>query len=373
MARPTQIFIVLLISMCNFLNTASAQTLIFQSGFEPTTAFIGQGSSSTDLIGIDKTHPSANDWVTNLDDHPNIGTFTIQYQGGDASQRLAELVPAPNEPNNKTLHFWIREPNVDNGVKGRIQANIYGNTGLYDISFTVRLYLPNDFELLKNAPGKVTWLTLMEFWNDPNWIDAPTSFRVSVNLQKLNIAPDSLRIGVHGQTFDPETETFRNTIWDTVNTDYVVPVGQWMDLAVRFREGDKTTGRFSLDITTEKAGQISVIDIHNYTHHPDDPDPDGLSHFNPLKLYTSDALINYFSSMGGLMHVYWDDFVLWHHDTATELGIKGDFNLDGSVNFTDFLLFASAFGGTAPRFDLEGNGRVDFGDFLILIANFGRS
>jgi hypothetical protein len=33
------------------------------------------------------------------------------------------------------------------------------------------------------------------------------------------------------------------------------------------------------------------------------------------------------------------------------------------VDFVDFLMFAAAFGGTDPAFDLDGSGAVDFGDF----------
>ena len=42
------------------------------------------------------------------------------------------------------------------------------------------------------------------------------------------------------------------------------------------------------------------------------------------------------------------------------------------TNFADFFLFADAFGGTDPRFDLDGSGVVDFGDFFIFADAFGQ-
>ena len=60
------------------------------------------------------------------------------------------------------------------------------------------------------------------------------------------------------------------------------------------------------------------------------------------------------------------------------LGSVADFNGDCIVDFSDFVAFASTFGGTAsdddfdPRFDLSGNGEVDFQDFLIFASEFGR-
>ena len=51
---------------------------------------------------------------------------------------------------------------------------------------------------------------------------------------------------------------------------------------------------------------------------------------------------------------------------------SADFDGDGTVGFSDFLLFAAAFGAANPDFDLDGNGAVGFSDFLIFAAAFGR-
>ena len=48
-----------------------------------------------------------------------------------------------------------------------------------------------------------------------------------------------------------------------------------------------------------------------------------------------------------------------------------DFNGDGRTDFVDFFLFADAYGGTDPRFDLDGNGVVDFADFFKFVDAFG--
>ena len=48
-----------------------------------------------------------------------------------------------------------------------------------------------------------------------------------------------------------------------------------------------------------------------------------------------------------------------------------DFDGDGETGFSDFFLFADAFGGSDPRFDLDGSGTVDFGDFFLLADYFG--
>ncbi len=48
-----------------------------------------------------------------------------------------------------------------------------------------------------------------------------------------------------------------------------------------------------------------------------------------------------------------------------------DFNGDGKTDFVDFFLFADAYGGTDPRFDLDGSGTVDFVGFFKFVDAFG--
>ena len=49
-----------------------------------------------------------------------------------------------------------------------------------------------------------------------------------------------------------------------------------------------------------------------------------------------------------------------------------DFNGDGVTDFSDFFLFAQAFGGSDLRFDLDGSGTVDFADFFLFAEHFGQ-
>jgi hypothetical protein len=52
--------------------------------------------------------------------------------------------------------------------------------------------------------------------------------------------------------------------------------------------------------------------------------------------------------------------------------LAGDFDGSGGVDFSDFFMFADAFGGTDPQFDLSGDGEVDFDDFFVFADNFGK-
>lgn len=148
---------------------AEPTELIFRSGFEPDVAAAPENDPD-DLVGADKTLEAPTDWVRDLEGNPRIGSFNIQYQGGEPTDRMAHIVPDPTDASNHVLRFWIRHPNVPlpgGGKKCRIQANIYRNNGIRELRQRCRLYLPEDFEVLRRQPDKFGWLTLIEFWNEP--------------------------------------------------------------------------------------------------------------------------------------------------------------------------------------------------------------
>ena len=74
-------------------------------------------------------------------------------------------------------------------------------------------------------------------------------------------------------------------------------------------------------------------------------------------------------------------FVDWLRDPdeASSPSPTADFNADGSVDFVDFLAFASHFGSTSgsdafdPAFDLNADSAISFPDFLIFAAAFGQN
>ena len=50
-----------------------------------------------------------------------------------------------------------------------------------------------------------------------------------------------------------------------------------------------------------------------------------------------------------------------------------DYDTDGKIGFSDFLIFTQAFGKTDPDRDLDGDGKVGFSDFLTFAQQFGRT
>lgn len=288
------------------------EELIINSGFEGSVMGVPE-EAHRDIIGIDETFSTPNDW-DGLDRHANIGDFTLQYEGGEVSERKAVIIDDPDDPNNRVLHFWLHEPNVSdddgNKFKGRVQANIYNNQGIRELTHRVKMKYHSDFSILKEAPATIHWLTVFEYWNNAPWTGEDHRFRITVETQKLETHSGApLHFGIHAQTFDEENN--KTEIWAFENRDFDIPIDQWLTVEIYYKEGDTDNGRFVMTVTTEGGMQQTIFNITHATHHPDDPSPDGLGHLNPMKLYTSDDLINWVNDQDRTLQIYWDDFSLW--------------------------------------------------------------
>lgn len=297
---------------------AQSQELLIRSGFEPGTQLILENSLSVGIIGTDSSELPPNSWV-DLWNHPALDTFDFQYKGGDSTMRRAELVPGPLDTNNTVLEFWIREAN-ENPTKGRVQANVYNSDSLefHNLAYSVKLFVPNDWALFTDStPTAFSWLTLMEFWNNLH-VDDTFGFRMTLNMVKTDNEAGPMHFQIDATEYDYEDGKYKTCTecWDSLNTTFAIPVGQWMRIDILFIEGDATNGRFRMVVTPEGGTSATVFDIENFTRHPDDPFPDGLTDFNPMKLYTSAVLIDSMRALGGLCHVYWDDFKFWKASSA---------------------------------------------------------
>lgn len=292
-------------------NNFTGGELIFQSGFEDNCRVTSKGSDA-DIIGTDHSLSQHNDWVKDLDDHPLIGNFSLQFQGGDSTMRYVKIVPEPGNPKNKVLHFWLNEPNVEQS-KGRIQANLYNNKGLKEFYQSVRMFLPADFNTVKTYPKEIHWLTIAEFWNNITWSQTvPYGFRITLGIGK-SVGESELNFIVDAEDcklFADDKQKY-TTIWAATNKTVKVPVGKWFTMDYYYKEGNRENGRYYVAITPEGESKQVIFDIKNFTHNTGDPNPDGVTDFNPMKLYTSKDLINYMHSRGKTLQIFWDDFKLW--------------------------------------------------------------
>lgn len=298
--------------------------LIFNTGFE-NTSIIQTSAQSDEFRGKDVTLSASNDWVTDFVNHPNIGVVRTYYEEGDSTQRKARIVADPLNASNKVLNYKLLAPHIIiptssqytvNGIlfdkKARIQMDIYGNNGLKEVYQSVRLFIPTDFNKLVDSPFPASgdWITLFEFWNNAQWNPGATyPFRFGVTLSKISS-------GTAGSPFFFQAEGQKLvsgfvTVWKQSNTSFQAPIGKWMTIEYYIKDGNKGNGRFYFAVTPDGGTKTVVYDLKEDTCHPDDPNPDGLGEINPLKLYTSNNMVNQMNSRNGIFQIYWDDFKLW--------------------------------------------------------------
>jgi len=293
-------------------------TLVFQSGFEPSCQIIPNGTNGTDrIIGKDATLSSNNDW-----DALEVGVLSsrpyFNYNGGDSTKRAARLASDPLNPANRVLLYRLSDswPDGGNGsVKARVQYEFYNiKTGYKEYYQSVRMYLPSTFDLLRKYPSSINWLTIVEIWNNITWSQTvPNRYRLTLGIGKLVPSESDLCFIVEGQDcqLNPDGSQKYTTLWEQQAPQVKIPVGKWFTMEYYFKEGNRQQGRFYMTIQPEGGQRQLVFDVTNFTHNSTDAAPDGVTHFNPMKLYTSKELVDYMKGQGQTLNIFWDDLKIW--------------------------------------------------------------
>lgn len=285
---------------------------LFQTGFNGmslTNADYGK----VDITGVDNEFATLNSW-DEFQNHPSIGTVRLSYEDGDDSQRLASVVDDPELSGNNVLKFQIIEPHIKEGgkYKGRVQMNVAKNQCIKEIYQTIKIRLHPDMAYLSAWDKRVYWLSIFEFWNNADWSKEKFPFRVTVNLFKDNAEAGSpLRFHVKSDYKKNCKNCKWHKSWEEEATNFDIPFGEWMEIELYLKEGDENNGRFYMAVTPDGDSKIELFNITNNTQHPKEKCADGFTHFQPLKFYTSDELINYMKDGGKELSIYWDDWKLY--------------------------------------------------------------
>lgn len=286
-----------------------APELIFQSGFEAGTEIVRHEPSFDRIVGDDTSVPERGDWEADLQEHPAIGSFRIFYSDGNDSQRRTTLVDDPAAPGDQVMEFRLmraNEPHVGPD-KGRIQFGVNNNVDLQGFSYQVRIRLEDGFDELNQVEDRITWMTLAELWN--NGANQAFPFRITLNLNKERGAGEPLYWAAHAQIRRSKGDW--EDQWKITAPDVPLPIGEWATLRVDVAEGCGEHGWFRVVLTTEDGLDHTIVDRRDLTQHPNDPHPDGFGSFNPLKLYTGQALVDHVREQGANLVVLWDDFALF--------------------------------------------------------------
>lgn len=233
---------------------------------------------------------------------------SIQYHEGEIKQRKASIVDYPNSSNQKALLFKLTgKDGSQNKRKGRrIQLNTYNLTSVKEIVIKSEFILSEDFNLLKSYENGIEWLTIFEIWNNAGWTGEKHPFRINLNIYKEKAKESTeLYFKAEAQTLNITSRKWNTTIWKDINTNYIIPVNQKVNLEIKITQGNQDSGKFIVNITDNNVLNYNLFTIYNYTHHPDDLSPDGFKDINPIKLYTSSNITDYVDAKGGSLKIYW--------------------------------------------------------------------
>ncbi len=298
--------------------------LLFQTRFENNVETTKNFSGNDNITGVDNSLRELNsfDMLTagsyKKPDYPvNLGRFTIQYEGGDSTERKARIVADPTNPKNRVLMFKMIHPNVRRDgdptpYKARTQANLTGGN-LYEFSQVIRLYLHPDMKHLEYYPKKLSFLLLMEWWNEAPATDRPYVSRISLRMEKSETTvPQKLHFFVDSQdiVYVDHDATF-HTRWEERAGNFEIPYGKWMTIETYYKEGDADTGRFCMTIQPDGGNKVVLFNVIGATCGVENPVRDGLNFFNPMKFYMEVGVVDFMREAGKNFEIYWDDFSLW--------------------------------------------------------------
>jgi hypothetical protein len=301
--------------------------LLFQTGFEGEVRLSAKPTTSDTFSGIDLTVSAPNDWRifrTNASDSIFRG-FGVAYGGGTRDLRRADIVADPANPTNKALRFWLSDSNSKS--TGRIQADVsvQPSQGIRTLYQKVRLYVPKSMQALEEYPEEISHLIIAEFWNNIPWssLTPEYPFRVSVRMGKNKGAGHKLHFVVTTNEFtcvgEGENRKYTQVAMETADSPVPVTYGQWMTLEYFFQEGaaratgNLPAGHFFMAVMPEGEARRVVCSLHASTHHSADPNPDGLTHWAAMKLYTGGPIVKWMKRRGLAMELYFDDLQIWRN------------------------------------------------------------
>jgi hypothetical protein len=300
--------------------THKAQTrdaVFKQSPYKPSNLLLNLDFEIEEVKTI-KTKKKSQDFLMVKTPAGQTTGVNIMYEGGNKKNRYARVTTDPVAKDNKVLQYWLKDARVQGMHKGKRKGRIQIN--LAEINKTsvfqrYRIYLHPDLSKYRQYPNGNGWFTINEFMMGAHWKHHPYPFRISLNISKsAGVGKPLYFVASAGKAVSGGTKSNSKwkDIWGVVGYKFEVPVGEWIDIEIGYKQGNKKTGRFYLAAKREKDKKFTtVFDIRDWTYHPNSPKPVALTHWYPLKIYTGENIINFVRNKGGVVQMYFDDVELY--------------------------------------------------------------
>lgn len=140
-------------------------------------------------------------------------------------------------------------------------------------------------------------------WMGQAWKRHKHSSKLSLNIAKPESVGTKLYFVAGGGTYvsgDVKRGKWKG-VWGEVGANFEVPIGEWSDIEVGYKAGDKKTGRYYLEAKRAKDKSFTVVfDVRNWTYNPQSLEPVPITNIQPIKLYSSGRIIGFILKKVGL-------------------------------------------------------------------------
>lgn len=244
----------------------------------------------------------------------------LMYEAGNKKDRYAELIKDPTAgtaSDNHVLHYWLKNARIPDQKKGNFKGRVQLNLVEIDKKSAFqryRIYLHPDLGKYRQYPKRNTWFTINELMMGAKWRKHPYPFRISLNIAKPPGVgkPLYFTAGAEIANGGAIKKGKWKQVWGEVGYNFEIPLGEWLDVEIGYKQGDQGSGRFYMGVKREKDKKLTtVFDITNWTYHPESPKPVPMTHWNPLKVYTSSRIIDFVRKNNGTVQIYWDDMEVY--------------------------------------------------------------
>lgn len=234
------------------------------------------------------------------------------------------LTDNPTHPGDRVLRFLAEKTNDRSSSidKVRISGNV---RTIPAVSFenSVDVFLPSDWEVLRNYPDAIDWMTQQEYWCSAS--GAPRvgypQFRMTIGMLKERGLNKELFYYLKCQdlftTVGPDgslNERYVTLYEKDHRIDHVfpIPIGEWFNIKTIVESGDLHSGHFKMIVTTEDGVEHIVFDEICPTHATGYDVPNAnealYTSLSPLKLYTSGEILQFFKMSGKTLSIYYNNW-----------------------------------------------------------------
>ncbi len=329
------IVIITLILFC--CTPVQAAEKLFESGFESSVSVYNDHAwIPWTIIGTDAS--TGDDWTTDIVSWTQ-GIDTAAYGVYGANQTdscVTEIVADPDDAGNQVFHFDMDDTTTYSAhLEAALQFTEAGATSASEFYVKYKMRFHN-FDQFKNVLDDtyMDWFMLFQVFEQ---LDSGSSCQISnthfgIHKNTHGVTNDNVPFWYASVRYTNSCDTGWVTDWYESNTSILFPEDEWFDLEIYYKQGNSSTGRFIIYITTDGGGKQTLFDVTDATQNPT---REGyMDEIGFMQVYFGNGTIDAMATAGYPLEVWYDDLEFWDGlpDTETTKTLEGCTPVGATIN-----------------------------------------